>query len=104
MTTMRRLDAVVVLPAIHTGAEHLSGAQYAEYLAFLAQGHTLPIATDCRVQDVIAQPDGGFVLHTSQGVPQTEFLIWATGEFQFPHLALLQRLLLRQGRMGLLSA
>ncbi|GAA0777459.1 hypothetical protein GCM10009108_13100 [Castellaniella ginsengisoli] len=28
-------------PAIHSGAEHLSGPQYADYLTFVAKGHEL---------------------------------------------------------------
>ncbi len=74
-------------PALHTGAEHPSGIQSADYLALIAQGHELPIATDCKVVAVETLRGGGFVLDTSMGRLQAGFLIWATGEFQFPDLA-----------------
>jgi len=74
-------------PAIHSGAEHLSGAQYADYLSFIAERHGLPIVTDCKVNTVGAIPGGGFVLDTAKGALQADFLIWATGEFQFPELS-----------------
>ncbi|KGD86692.1 thioredoxin reductase [Achromobacter sp. RTa] len=74
-------------PAIHTGAEHPSGPQYAEYLGYIAQGHGLPITTGCKVLAVGALPGGGFILDTSKGKLQAGFLVWATGEFQFPDLA-----------------
>lgn len=74
-------------PAIHAGAEHLSGPQYAEYLAFIAKGHDLPIASNCKVEAVGAVPGGGFILDTPKGKLQAGFLIWATGEFQFPDVA-----------------
>ncbi|HEY0295216.1 MAG TPA: NAD(P)/FAD-dependent oxidoreductase, partial [Bordetella sp.] len=74
-------------PAIFAGVEHLSGPQYADYLAFIAKGHELPVACDCKVEAVGAVPGGGFILDTSKGKLQAGFLIWATGEFQFPDLA-----------------
>lgn len=74
-------------PAIHSGAEHLSGSQYADYLSFVAKGHELPVATDCKVEAVGAVPGGGFILDTPKGKLQAGFLVWATGEFQYPDLA-----------------
>ncbi|WP_251863532.1 NAD(P)/FAD-dependent oxidoreductase [Achromobacter sp. Marseille-Q4962] len=74
-------------PAIYTGAEHPSGAQYADYLAFLAQEHDLPVVCDCKVESVAALPGGGFILSTAQGRLEAGFLIWATGEYQFPDLS-----------------
>jgi len=74
-------------PAIHSGAEHLSGRQYADYLTFIAQGHALPIAGNCKVEAVRALPGEGFILDTPKGKLHTDFLIWATGEFMFPDLA-----------------
>lgn len=73
-------------PAIFTGAEHPSGEQYANYLAFIANGQALPIVSACKVQEVRRAPQGGFVLATEQGELHTRFLIWATGEYQFPDL------------------
>ena len=74
-------------PAIHSGAEHLSGPQYAEYLTLIAKGHELPVVVDCKVEAVGVVPGGGFILDTPKGKLQAGFLIWATGEFQFPDLA-----------------
>jgi len=73
-------------PAIHAGAEHPSGPQYAEYLAFIARGHDLPVVGGCKVEAVAAVPGGGFILDTQQGRLHAGFLVWATGEFQFPDL------------------
>ncbi|RMX02973.1 thioredoxin reductase [Corticibacter populi] len=73
-------------PAIFAGAEHLSGEQYANYLAFIAKAHVLPIASGCGVRQVEALPAGGFTLQTEKGLLQTRHLIWATGEYQFPDL------------------
>lgn len=74
-------------PAILAGAEHLSGEQYADYLAFVSEAHELPISEGCRVWQADALEEGGFLLTTQQGELRTRFLIWATGEFQFPDLA-----------------
>ncbi|CAM3859922.1 pyridine nucleotide-disulfide oxidoreductase [Kerstersia gyiorum] len=74
-------------PAIFSGTEHPSGAQYADYLSLLVARHDLPVVPRCRVQLVEALPGGGFQVRTQQGVLQTRFLIWAAGEFQFPELA-----------------
>ena len=74
-------------PAIFAGAEHLSGEQYANYLTFITKEHELPVAAGCDVQRVTPAVGGGFVLSTSHGDLHTRFLIWATGEYQFPDLA-----------------
>lgn len=82
------LNAVNALssPAIHAGAEHLSGQQYANYLAFIAKAHALPVVTGCKVQQLQPLPAGGFVLTTDKGPLQARFVIWATGEYQYPDL------------------
>jgi len=74
-------------PAIVTGSEHPSGEQYAHYLTFIAQEHELPIMEDCKVLRVMPAPEGGFVLSTAQGELHSRFVVWATGEYQFPDLA-----------------
>ncbi len=71
-------------PAILAGVEHLSGAQYADYLNFLVEAHELPVTSDCKVQAVTPLDDEGFLLTTEKGELQARFLIWATGEYQFP--------------------
>lgn len=74
-------------PAIFAGAEHLSGEQYADYLAFIAEAHALPIVEGCRVRQADPVEEGGFHLVTQRGELRTRFLIWAAGEYQFPDLA-----------------
>lgn len=76
-------------PAIFCGSEHPSGTQYASYLAFIAKAHDLPIVCNCKVEGVqpLSNPSlKGFALTTSMEPLHTRFLIWATGEFQFPDL------------------
>ena len=70
-----------------TGTEHPSGAQYADYLQAITEGQQLPLVPQCSVEQVIPAPGDGFLLYTSQGELHTRFLIWATGEYQFPDLA-----------------
>ena len=83
------LNAVDALssPALHCGEEHPSGAQYADYLSFIAQQHELPIREDWQVQQVALAADGGFIVSGEQGELHTRFLVWATGEYQFPERA-----------------
>lgn len=73
-------------PAIHSGAEHLSGHEYASYLSFMAEYYKLPVREQCKVEAVEKISTSGFRLKTSQGEIKTKFLIWATGEYQFPDL------------------
>lgn len=70
-----------------TGTEHPSGAQYADYLQAITEGQQLPLVPQCSVEQVIPAPGDGFLLYTSQGELHTRFLIWATGEYQFPDLS-----------------
>ena len=91
--------------ALHCGVEHPSGAQYADYLSFVAQQHNLPIRENCHVQEVASAADGGFILSTEQGELTTRFLVWATGEYQFPELSAIPRgelvpTLCRSGKLG----
>ncbi|AFJ01933.1 Thioredoxin reductase [Methylophaga frappieri] len=71
-------------PAIFCQSQHPTGKQYADYLTFMAQGFELPIIEDCQVTTVKRLNGQGFSLETSQGQIQSRYLIWATGEFQFP--------------------
>jgi thioredoxin reductase len=73
-------------PAHLTGAEHLSGAQYADYLRFLVDADALPVSCGCKVLEVHPRPPGEFRLITEQGELDTRFLIWACGEYQFTDL------------------
>jgi cation diffusion facilitator CzcD-associated flavoprotein CzcO len=83
------LNAVNALssPAIYAGTEHADGERYADYLSFLAREHDLPVVCNCKVEHVAKAAGGGFELGTSQGALHASFLIWATGEFQYPDLS-----------------
>lgn len=74
-------------PAIFAGAEHLNGEQYADYLTFVARARDLPIVEGCGVRQVEHLEKDGFLLETERGTLRTRFLVWATGEYQFPDLA-----------------
>ncbi|RDI96564.1 monooxygenase [Meiothermus sp. QL-1] len=74
-------------PAFTLRKEHPSGPDYARYLQALVRHYALPVATRTAVEKV--QPlEEGFRLTTSQGPLEACFLVWATGEFQFPRQAL----------------
>ncbi|MEM7648505.1 MAG: NAD(P)/FAD-dependent oxidoreductase, partial [Cyanobacteria bacterium P01_A01_bin.70] len=73
-------------PAIAFRKEHVSGKQYALYLQTVADYFDLPIQTGVDVQTVEPLPRWGFKLQTSAGDIHTQFVIWAAGEYQYPHL------------------
>lgn len=74
-------------PAYSLGKEHLSGVDYARYLAALVKHYELPVASRTNVQRVEALEEG-FRVQTSQGPIEARFVVWAVGEFQFPRAAL----------------
>lgn len=80
------LNAVAIntSPAYYTGKEHLNGTEYASYLRKVAHEFQLPIYEG---QEVIQVEKGkqGFSVHTVQRSYQADYLIWATGEYQFPN-------------------
>jgi len=80
------LNAVALMtsPGFTTEREHLSGADFARYLQGVAGHWKLPVQTGVDVRDVEALDGGGFVLRTSRGAMRARFVVWATGEFQFP--------------------
>lgn len=73
-------------PAIFGRAEHLSGLQYADYLLSIVEDAELSVTCNCEVLEVAVTADNRFQLVTEQGDYETQFLIWACGEFQFPDL------------------
>ena len=73
-------------PAIAFRREHISGKQYALYLQTVAEHFELPIQTEVDVKVVEPLSQGGFKLHTAAGDIRTQFVIWAAGEYQYPHL------------------
>ena len=73
-------------PAYSVGTEHPSGQDYADYLRGVAKYFELPVETGVEVQSVVRRRVGrGFRVQTSGGVYDTRFVIWAAGEFQYPH-------------------
>lgn len=72
-------------PAFSLGVEHPSGVDYARYLQLLAEHYALPVWTRTDVR-ALRPEDGGFVLETSAGSIRSAFVVWAAGEFQYPHL------------------
>lgn len=74
-------------PGAFLGVEHPSGVQYAEYLNRAVAEYDVPVIENCAVEQVRPRVEGGFVLDTTRGMLNTHFVIWATGEYQFPDLA-----------------
>lgn len=74
-------------PAITCRSEHPSGERYAQYLELLAEKHRLPLITQCPVHSITPLPRGGFEIVTDQGIGTARYVVWATGEYQFPNLA-----------------
>ena len=74
-------------PGFSFQKEHLSGKEYALYLENIADYFELPIKTETDVKVIkVLTENRGFVIETSQGELETQFLIWAAGEFQYPNL------------------
>jgi cation diffusion facilitator CzcD-associated flavoprotein CzcO len=82
----RDLNAVTTdtSPAFALDREHPTGGEYAEYLQGVVEFHDLPVRTGVDVESV-KRYDDGFVLQTSTGVIQSQFLIWAAGQFGQPN-------------------
>jgi len=70
--------------ANYLGVEHPTGQEYARYLRAVVQGMKLKVHAPCEITDVWERDNGGFLLETSEGILETDFLIWAAGEFQYP--------------------
>ncbi|HCL78125.1 NAD(P)/FAD-dependent oxidoreductase [Stutzerimonas nitrititolerans] len=73
-------------PAISCRAEHPSGDSYARYLEQLVERHQLPLIGQCEVRSVTPLSAGGFEIDTDQGSGTARYVVWATGEYQFPDL------------------
>ena len=73
-------------PAIACQREHISGKQYALYLQTVADHFDLLIQTEVDEKSVEPLPQQGFKLHSAAGDIRTQFVIWAAGEYQYPHL------------------
>lgn len=83
---MLDLNAVALgtSPAFILGVEHPTGEQFATHLNAVAQYYQLPIRERANVKRVTKFEDH-FQLITASGTIKTKHVVWATGEFQFPH-------------------
>lgn len=70
--------------ANYLGVEHPTGKEYARYLRAVVQSMKLKFHAPCEITSVWENEDGGFFLETIDGILETDFLIWAAGEFQYP--------------------
>jgi thioredoxin reductase len=74
-------------PAFSIGKEHLSGQEYADYLQMVVDHYEIEVSEQTSVNKVLPDGNDGFVLATSDGQEiQTEYLIWAGGEYSSPRL------------------
>lgn len=80
------LNAVAIntSPAYSSGKEHLSGPEYARYLSRVAYEFQLPVHEERKVVG-LRKHEGQFVVETEEAVYLSLYLIWATGEYQFPN-------------------
>ncbi|AGM99123.1 NAD(P)/FAD-dependent oxidoreductase [Streptococcus iniae] len=80
------LNAVVpdTSPAFTFEKEHVTGKEYAEYLQLVASHYQLPIKTKTNVCDITKQDDK-FLIKTQTDTYLANYLIMATGEFQYPN-------------------
>lgn len=77
--------AIGVSPAFSLGVEHPTGRQYAAHLRGVAQHFELPISPHTEVMRV-GTHDDGFRVDTADGPVLARHVIWAAGEFQYPHV------------------
>ncbi|MEM1153070.1 MAG: NAD(P)/FAD-dependent oxidoreductase [Pseudomonadota bacterium] len=74
-------------PAFSLGKEHPSGADYAEYLRNVAEHYEVSVLEETAVTEVSVDSDDNFRLTSSSGEHfQTQYLIWAGGEYAAPRL------------------
>ncbi|WP_013630408.1 NAD(P)/FAD-dependent oxidoreductase [Rubinisphaera brasiliensis] len=76
--------AIGTSPAYLLRKEHPSGREYAQYLRGVSNFYELPVKTGLDVQ-VVDPLDHEFRIQTSGGEFHAGFVIWAAGEFQYPH-------------------
>jgi len=67
------------------GREHLSGKQYAAYLAAFVDHYKLPVREETPVRE-LSECERGFALEAGGERITARFVVWATGEFSFPDL------------------
>ncbi len=70
-------------PAFNLLTEHPTGEEYQEYLQAISEFYELDIETGVTVESV-QKKKGTFVVNTDKGEFNSQFLIWAAGEYQYP--------------------
>ncbi|MEM1340589.1 MAG: NAD(P)/FAD-dependent oxidoreductase [Bacteroidota bacterium] len=72
-------------PAFSFNKEHLTGLEYAKYLASVVDYFNIRGQTNTEVKKVFRQKEG-WLLETNQGTFFCTYLVWAAGEFQNPEI------------------
>jgi len=75
--------AINTSPGLGIGLEHFNGQDYVEYLEMVSEYFELPIKEYTEVSEVIKKGNR-FQIKTATKSYTSTFLVWATGEFQFP--------------------
>jgi putative flavoprotein involved in K+ transport len=78
--------AIGTSPAYSLRVEHPTGREYAAYLQGVASHFELTVRSGIDVQSLDGE-EGGFALSTGRGLLRAKNVVWAAGEFQYPHLA-----------------
>lgn len=71
-------------PADFFRTEHPTGQQYAQYLEAVADHYELPVREETKIL-TLQKEDDTFHLKTSSGDIEAEYVVWATGQFSYPH-------------------
>lgn len=77
--------AIGISPAYSLQVEHPTGAEYAVHLQSIAEHFKLPVREDTNVMRVTKVGDD-FRVDTTEDTLRARHVIWAAGEFQYPHL------------------
>ncbi|MBM7541950.1 NAD(P)-binding domain-containing protein [Amphibacillus cookii] len=81
------LNAIVpkTSPAYTLDMEHPTGKAYSEYLELIAEHFMLPVEKGVQVNRIDKESDF-FRIETTQGTYQSQYVVWAAGEYQYPDL------------------
>lgn len=71
-------------PAYTFGKEHVSGEEYGDYLAMLAEYFELPVIEGTEVSD-LQFGDDEVTFNAGSDVMTANFIVWAAGEYQTPN-------------------
>ncbi|MGB0259137.1 MAG: NAD(P)/FAD-dependent oxidoreductase [Coraliomargarita sp.] len=73
-------------PADFAQKEHLSGKEYADYLAAVVRHFDLEVQEQEKVLEILPESDG-YTVRTEKGIYRSKTVIWAAGEFSRPKTA-----------------